>query len=96
MLGYVIQIATSPFAASPSTLTLKEELTNCAIPRASLDVSCLLSTGEGRDQSLWYHLLCIALTMHLYPSGKVWSVLLHLGLKNPMEVPNIIHIFVYV
>lgn len=52
MLGYVIQIATSLFAASLSTLTLEEELANSAIPRASVDVSCLLSTGEGRDQSL--------------------------------------------
>lgn len=96
MLVSVIQIVTPLSAASPSTVILKEELANSAIARASLDVSALLSTGEGRDQSLGHPLLCTALTMHLYSAGKVWSVLLHLGPKNSMEVPNIIHVFLYV
>lgn len=96
MVVYVIQIATPLFPASPSTLTLMEELANSAIPKPSLHVSWLLSTGEGRDQSLWHPLLCTAVTMHLYSAGKFWSVLAHIGPKNSTEIPNIIHIFVYV
>lgn len=93
MLGYVIQIATSLFAASPSTLTLK--VANSAIPRASLDVSCLLRTGDGRD-SLFGILYCALLLLCICVQQGVWSVLQHLGPKNSMEVPNIINIFLYV
>lgn len=87
MLGYVIQIATSLFAASPSTLTLKEELANSAILRTSLDVSCLLSTGEGRDQSII--LYCALLLLYIcIQQGKFGLCCYTLGPKIPCRFPT--------